>query len=51
MRKLIIILIITLAAYLYYTDFFEIDTCLDHGGSWNYENRECDKGKTEEEKQ
>lgn len=25
----------------YNIDFLSIDTCLDHGGRWNYEDRVC----------
>ena len=24
-----------------FNDFFTIDTCLDHGGRWNYDMRMC----------
>ncbi|MEO0439904.1 MAG: hypothetical protein AAF067_03405 [Pseudomonadota bacterium] len=27
--------------YLYSTDFFQIDRCLDRGGSWHYDKRSC----------
>lgn len=27
--------------YLWYTDFWKIDTCLDLGGVWDYAKEEC----------
>ncbi len=28
------------------SDFIEVDKCLDHGGSWDYEINKCDKGES-----
>lgn len=39
MRKIISI---TSYAYLRKTNFFEIDTCLDCGGRWDYQTEKCD---------
>ncbi len=48
-RKTIKILVITLLlialtgfGYLKMTHFFEIDSCLDKGGRWNYEKKVCE---------
>jgi hypothetical protein len=48
-RKTIKILIITLLlitmigfGYIKMSYFFEIDSCLDKGGSWNYKKQICE---------
>lgn len=48
-RKTFGILVITLSlitltviAYMKMTHFFEIDSCLDKGGRWNYEKQLCE---------
>ena len=40
---LIVIAIVTaLTAYLMFSDFFKIDSCLDSGGKWSYETKMCE---------
>jgi len=34
---------IGICIFLYMSDFFDIDKCLDGGGRWNYETRECEE--------
>jgi len=46
-KKYLIISLVALTillgyVYLRITNFFEIDACLDCGGQWNYETKECD---------
>lgn len=31
------------SAERYEPEFFAIDTCLDSGGRWNYDNKECER--------
>lgn len=33
------------AAHDFNTDFLDIDSCLDRGGRWDYEQRRCDPGR------
>lgn len=40
----IVLLILTYLAYPKAKTFFVIDSCLDQGGKWNYQNQTCDKG-------
>ncbi len=41
----IIALIALITAGLTSCDFWEVDNCLDQGGSWNYQAKECDLDK------
>lgn len=46
-KKYLLILLVALTSLLAYgylreSNFFEIDTCLDCGGRWNYQTEECD---------
>lgn len=45
MLKSIVLLLIGLltagADYLWFTDFFGIDSCLDGGGAWDYAKKVC----------
>lgn len=34
--------VLTGFVYLKMTHFFEIDSCLDKGGRWNYEKKSCE---------
>ena len=29
-------------------EFWDVDTCLDNGGKWNYETKECEFGENAE---
>lgn len=40
---LIIIIVVFLAGYLYFSNFLEIDRCLDKGGRWNNEMNICEQ--------
>jgi hypothetical protein len=45
MRKLVIIILaftVFGAMYLYQTNFFAIDSCLDQGGCWRYQTKQCE---------
>lgn len=41
---ILLVALITLLAYAYLkkSNFFEIDTCLDCGGRWNYATEQCE---------
>ena len=45
-RILISLIVLTLTVFGYHKviRFFEIDNCLDHGGSWDYNTENCDYG-------
>lgn len=45
-RKAIFILVVFLLAGC---EFLEIDDCLDRGGSWDYEEKQCIRNYTEQE--
>lgn len=38
----IIVVMIGVWAFFKFSDFMAIDKCLDRGGAWNYETRECE---------
>ncbi|ODS22728.1 hypothetical protein AB835_12565 [Candidatus Endobugula sertula] len=38
---LLIIAIFIIGMYLSQTNLFEIDSCLDNGGRWDYEDKSC----------
>jgi hypothetical protein len=38
----VLLIILARLAYPRVTTFFAIDSCLDRGGSWNYQNQNCD---------
>jgi hypothetical protein len=38
----IIVGVIGVWAFFSFSDFLAIDKCLDSGGAWNYETRECE---------
>ena len=35
-------LVAVIAAYLMFSDFLKIDSCLDSGGKWNHETKVCE---------
>jgi hypothetical protein len=36
------LLIIGVAGWLYYAYFFAIHSCLDRGGCWRYQSKQCE---------
>lgn len=38
----IIVMVIGIGSFFGFSDFMAIDKCLDSGGAWNYETRECE---------
>ena len=40
------IFLIVLALTLSSCEFWEVDKCLDRGGRWNHETKECEYGKS-----
>ena len=45
------IIIVSFGAFWFvkYSTFLKVDKCLDSGGSWNYETKECEKDNWENE--
>ena len=39
---MILCVISIILIYAYMTGYFSIDDCLDNGGKWNYDSKECE---------
>ena len=45
MKRLVVAgfaLLVIVAAAIWFRNFLAVDSCLDNGGRWDYERRECD---------
>ena len=49
MKKYLLLFVIAAIVSFFYKIkyFFALDGCLDRGGAWNYETRECDGTRTD----